>query len=126
MSAAANTFLRLNSTVSQPGSPTSLKSEPILSATGSPFLGASGQPSAGTGGGSVIGGTRGARWGGAILRYLGSNPRLRKALAHIGLVLLLGFYTAAGAAVHLLIYYPNSKQNTISLHGNPELLLSHT
>lgn len=37
--------------------------------------------------------------------YLSSNPRLRKALAHVGLVLLLAFYTAAGALVCFDTYH---------------------
>ena len=83
MSSAANSFLRLNSTVSQPGSPTSCKSEKqSLAAT-----------SAGAGGGGG-----GGRCGG-VVRYLNANPRFKKALGHIGLVILLGCYTAAGAAV---------------------------
>ena len=83
MSSAANSFLRLNSTVSQPGSPTSYKSE-------KPSLPASAAP----------GGTTG-RCGGVFGRYLNAHPRFKKALGHIGLVILLGCYTAAGAAVSL-------------------------
>ena len=104
MSSVANTFLRLNSTSSQPGSPTSLKGSQRLSMAGS------------TGGGApatVIGidpshhsiaGTANntnTRCGGACWRYLSSNPKLKKGLAHAGLVLLLCFYTAAGASVTL-------------------------
>ena len=87
MSSAANSFLRLNSTVSQPGSPTSCKSDKQ-----SPL--------------SQIGGAASSvaasKWsgGGACGRFLRANPRFKKALAHIGLVILLGCYTAAGAAVN--------------------------
>lgn len=109
MSAAANTFLRLSSTVSQPSSPTSLKSERRISRAGSALGGThTGTNGAGSGNGTNKGspgggggGVMGAIGGrcGPLLRYLSSNPKMRKALAHIGLVLLLAFYTAAGAAV---------------------------
>ena len=95
MSSAANTFLRLNSTSSQPGSPTSVRGVERLSMAGS-AAGASGlmAPPLTTG---VDNGN--GRCGSACWRYLSSNPRLRKGLAHAGLVLLLCFYTAAGASV---------------------------
>ena len=102
MSSAANTFLRLNSTVSQPGSPTSLKGAERVSMVGS--VGAGGATSGIIGGTQSITGAgnsngRTSRCGSACWRYLSSNPRLRKGLAHAGLVLLLCFYTAAGASV---------------------------
>lgn len=99
MSSAANTFLRLNSTVSQPGSPTSQKGVERLSLAGSAGGAASGigATQSTTGGASGPG-----RCGGACWRYLSSNPKMRKGLAHAGLVLLLCFYTAAGASVTFL------------------------
>lgn len=100
MSSAANTFLRLNSTVSQPGSPTSLKGAERVSMVGS-VVGGGGATSVGIGTQSVTGTAKGraGRCGSACWRYLSSNPRLRKGLAHAGLVLLLCLYTAAGASV---------------------------
>ncbi len=100
MSAAANSFLRLNSSVSQPSSPTSGKgAEQRLSKTGSSL--------AGVGTGSSINGVN--KGGGAaggfggrcapLIRYLSSNPKMRTSLGHIGLVILLACYTAAGASV---------------------------
>ncbi len=99
MSSAANTFLRLNSTVSQPGSPTSLKGAERVSMVGS--VGGGGATSGIIGAPSVTGpgNGRAGRCGSACWRYLSSNPRLRKGLAHAGLVLLLCLYTAAGASV---------------------------
>ncbi|EFX69897.1 hypothetical protein DAPPUDRAFT_257834 [Daphnia pulex] len=100
MSSAANTFLRLNSTVSQPGSPTSLKGAERVSMVGS-VVGGGGTTSVGIGGAQSVTGTakgRAGRCGSACWRYLSSNPRLRKGLAHAGLVLLLCLYTAAGAS----------------------------
>lgn len=102
MSSAANTFLRLNSTVSQPGSPTSLKGAERVSMVGSVVGGGGGgATSVGIGTQSVTGTAKGraGRCGSACWRYLSSNPRLRKGLAHAGLVLLLCLYTAAGASV---------------------------
>ena len=69
-----------------------------------------GESNAGGATSGIIGGTqsitgagnsngRTSRCGSACWRYLSSNPRLRKGLAHAGLVLLLCFYTAAGASV---------------------------
>ena len=83
MSSAANSFLRLNSTVSQPGSPTSCKSE-------KQSLPASAAGASATSGRCDV-----------VARYLNAHPRFKKALGHIGLVILLGCYTAAGAAVSL-------------------------
>ena len=102
MSSAANTFLRLNSTVSQPGSPTSLKGAERVSMVGS--VGGGGATSGIIGSQSVTGAGNGngrGRCGSACWRYLSSNPRLRKGLAHAGLVLLLCLYTAAGASVRI-------------------------
>jgi len=82
----------LNSTVSQPGSPTSCKSEKH-----------SLPPSVATG----VGGGVGGRCGGVFGRYLSSHPRLKKALGHIGLVILLACYTAAGAAVFQWLEQPH-------------------
>ncbi len=107
MSSAANTFLRLNSTVSQPGSPTSLKGAERVSMVGSVVGGGGGgATSVGIGAQSVNGTAKGraGRCGSACWRYLSSNPRLRKGLAHAGLVLLLCLYTAAGASVRTQRY----------------------
>ncbi|XP_059351195.1 TWiK family of potassium channels protein 7-like isoform X2 [Daphnia carinata] len=115
MSSAGNTFLRLNSTVSQPGSPTSLRGAERLSMMGSP--GDGGVTIAMIGTPSVNGaanGTRSSRCGGVIWRYLSSNPRLRKGLAHAGLVVLLCLYTAAGASVFQWLEQPHElEQSTI-------------
>lgn len=122
MSATANSFLRLNSTVSQPGSPISLKGEQQrLSRAGSSALAGGGSSLNGVN--KSVSGGGSARLGGRcgpLLRYLSSNPRMRTSLGHIGLVILLACYTAAGASVsHFLIpsvvinmYWPlNSKFN---------------
>ena len=93
MSAAANTFLRLNSTASQPGSPTSLKSGDKFSIPST---------SGGTAGKSSGGGgnhRNNLKCGPALLAFFSSNPRIKKGLAHLSLVILLGLYTAAGASV---------------------------
>lgn len=99
MSATTNTFLRLNSITSQPGSPTSLKSRDVF-----PVAGSSGTAGIGTGRSQSLGGSGGNnrtkfRCGAAFLHFFSSNPRMKKGLAHLALVLLLGFYTAAGASV---------------------------
>ncbi|XP_046449821.1 TWiK family of potassium channels protein 7-like isoform X2 [Daphnia pulex] len=117
MSSAANTFLRLNSTVSQPGSPTSLKGAERVSMVGSVVGGGGGgATSVGIGAQSVTGTAKGraGRCGSACWRYLSSNPRLRKGLAHAGLVLLLCLYTAAGASVFQWLEQPHElEQSTI-------------
>jgi hypothetical protein len=100
MSAATNTFLRLNSSTSQPGSPTSLKSRdifPVAGSSGTAGIGKARSQSLGGGGG---GNSRSKfRCGAALVHFFSSHPRIRKGLAHLALVLLLGFYTAAGASV---------------------------
>lgn len=102
MSAAANSFLRLNSSVSQPSSPTSGKgAEQRLSKTGSSLAG-TGSSLNGVNKGGGAGGGIGGRCA-PLIRYLSSNPKMRTSLGHIGLVILLACYTAAGASVFDLL-----------------------
>ncbi|KAK4018802.1 hypothetical protein OUZ56_000843 [Daphnia magna] len=126
MSSAGNTFLRLNSTVSQPGSPTSLRGAERLSMMGS--AGDGGVTIAMIGTPSVNGaakGTRSSRCGGVCWRYLSSNPRLRKGLAHAGLVVLLCLYTAAGASMPQCqqcmvdTYFPQKSE--LVIHGSSSI-----
>ena len=112
MSAATNTFLRLNSSTSQPGSPTSLKSRdifPVAGSSGSAGIGKARSQSLGGGGGGGGNSRSKFRCGAALVHFFSSHPRIRKGLAHLALVLLLGFYTAAGASVRSFSIIVRSK-----------------
>ena len=101
MRSAGNTYLDLNSAASQRASATSLKCGEKLSASGS--VGETGKQQSGLLGLQSVNGVGTAnsnsKLGRGFWSLLSSNPRLKKGLAHASLVLLLCFYTAAGASV---------------------------
>ena len=89
MSAAANSFLRLNSTTSQPNSPSSHKN---AAKDKTPQAQQQEQQQQ----------QQQQKCWGPCYQFFRTNPRLRKGLSHLSLVILLGFYTAAGASVRTI------------------------
>ena len=96
MSAAANSFMRMNSKDSSSSSSREkkLKAARAESPKNMTVNVVVDDPSSANAATSVR-----TPWYAAVWQFLLSNPKLKKALGHISLVILLAAYTAAGASV---------------------------
>jgi hypothetical protein len=89
---AHNSFLRLNSTAgSQPGSPTASTAAREIKALQAELLAKESEPNSPE--------KKPQSWFASAWQFLLSNPKLRSGLTHVGLVIILAGYTAAGASV---------------------------